>query len=103
MANLLNASVPVIEPTEDAADAVFTLARNEVPARLTATGLGDSETITISAADGPEGATVTAISLGGTALTLADDDNMVVLTAPGPYKVAKSATSGAAGVFLAKG
>ena len=96
------ASSALVPPTTDAASIPFTLSHNEVPARLSASGLGAAETIPVKVVDGPDGV-ATAISQGGTALELAEDNNVVVLTAPGPYLVEKGATAGDVGVFLAKG
>jgi hypothetical protein len=98
-----NNSVAIIAPATAAGTGRFVLEKWELPARLSAGGLAGAEAVTLSVVDGDDTAeVVTAVSQGGTAVTLTATNTMVTLTAPGPYEVAKPATVGAAGVYLAK-
>jgi hypothetical protein len=79
----------------------FFLEQHQVPARLSASGLAGSETVTLSAVDG-KGATevVTPVYKDGAAVTLKATDPVVAMYAPGRYEVTKSATAGLSGVFV---
>lgn len=99
----LFASDAIIEPKTAAGSGTFTLSKSDVPARITATGLAGAEKVTIKSVDGPS-SIETAVSDGeGAAMEFTATDPVGTIYAPGPYKVTKTATAGASGVFVAKG
>lgn len=94
----------VIQPQTAANTQAFFLEHNDLPARITATGLQGSESVSISAVDGPASAPVTtAVYLDGVAATLKPTDPSKMIYAPGQYVLTKSVTAAASGVALAKG
>lgn len=95
-------SIPKINPTTQAKTVRFYLKRDQVPARLSATGLAGSETVALKVVDGYGGAeSVTAAYKDGAPQTLKATDPVTTIVAPGGYEITKSATAAASGVYLA--
>lgn len=94
-------SKPIISAQTAAKTAAFFLDYNQVPARLSASGLAGSESVTISTIDGPaSGPVVTPMFAGGAAVTLTATNTTVAINAPGQYQITKSVTAAAAAVFI---
>lgn len=95
----MNQSTPLIDPTTDEKTKRFWLSRDQVPARLSASGLAGGETIALRAIDGPNGI-ATPVYQDGEALTMNPTRPQLGIVIPGMYEVAKPATAGDVGVFL---
>lgn len=94
----------IIKPQTAADTQGFFLERNDLPARVTVSGLAGSETATLSALDGPLGAQVTtAVFKDGVAVVFSATNPVQIIDAPGQYVLAKSVTASASGAYLAKG
>lgn len=96
-------SSPLLNPQTAAETGRFVLSHEDLPARLSATGLANAETVAVKLVDGQDSyEATTAMYKDGVAYTLKASDPSTLLWGPGEYEWTKSLTAGNSGVFLAK-
>lgn len=95
-------SNPLLSPITAADSGIFTLGKNDLPARLVATGLAGAEAVTLVTVDGPANIE-TAVFKDGMQVKLTATNPGFGINTPGPYKWSKGVTAGASGIFLAHG
>ena len=99
---LNNHSYELIAPKTATETVTFSLRKADLPARVSASGLAGAEKVTIKTLEGPSGSVEIVPYKDGAAIEIVATDPVILLEAPGPYKLTKSATAGASGVYLAK-
>lgn len=98
---LANTSRPLLDPTTEAREVVFSLYARDLPARLTAVGLV-GEVVPLVTLEGPDGEYEGIPSKDGVAIQLSATDAVILLESPGAYKLDKPATASPTGFFITK-